>query len=150
MSTHTSHGSLQWSVRSSLQSTISFLVWASFAIIPMSIIMPLYPPTHILTTLMDFTFNAIRYAPFPWDFRDAEKPKVDLPNFFSGSSIAVFLRQSSFEYQSLALKKFSVSLTHPDWLRTHHACNFLHAVNIWTFHSSNSSLDLSNVILVPY
>jgi hypothetical protein len=68
----------------------------------MSIIMPLYPLTHILTTLMDFTFNAIRYAPFPRDFRDAEKPKVDLPNFFSGSSIAVFLRQSSFEYRSLA------------------------------------------------
>jgi hypothetical protein len=51
---------------------------------------------------MDFTFNAIRYAPFPRDFRDVEKPKVDLPNFFSGSSIAVFLRQSSFEYRSLA------------------------------------------------
>jgi hypothetical protein len=115
----------------------------------MSIIMPLYPPTHILTTLMDFTFNAIRYAPFPWDFRDAEKPKVDLPNFFSGSSIAVFLRQSSFEYRSLAWKKFSVSLTHPDWLRTHHACNFLHAVIFWTFHSSDSPFSLSYVIIVP-
>jgi hypothetical protein len=99
---------------------------------------------------MAFTCNALPYAPISRDFRDAEKPKVDLPNFFFGSSIALFLRQSSFEYRSLAFKKFSVSLTHPDWLRTHHACTFLHAVNIWTFHSYNSSLDLSYVILVPY
>ena len=116
----------------------------------MSIIMQLNPPKHNLSTLMDFTCNAIPYAPFPQDFRDAEKPKVDLPNFFSGSSIAVFLRQSSFEYRSLAFKKFSMSLTHPDWLCcTHHACNFPHAVNFWTFHSLDSSFRLSYVIIVP-
>jgi len=51
---------------------------------------------------MAFTCNALPYEPISRDFRDAEKPKVDLPNFFSGSSIAVFLRQSSFEYRSLA------------------------------------------------
>jgi hypothetical protein len=42
-----------------------------------------------------------------------------------------------------------VSLTHPDLLRTHHACNFLHAVNCWTFHSLDSSFSLSYVIIVP-
>ena len=128
----------------------SFLVCAIFGVFPMSIIMQLYLSIHNLSTLMAFTCNALPYAPISRDFRDAEKPKVDLPNFFFGSSIALFLRQSSFEYRSLAFKKFSVSLTHPHWLRTHHACNFLHAVNIWTFHSYDSSLDLSYVILVPY
>ena len=97
----------------------SFLACAIFGVFPMSIIMHLYPTTHNLSILMDFTCNAIHYAPFSRDFRDAEKSKVDLPIFFSGGSFADFLRQSSFAYRSLAYKQFSVSQSVPDWLRTH-------------------------------
>ena len=64
--------------------------------------------------------------------------------------------QSLFFFDNLHLnidllpeRNFSVCLTHPDWLRTHNACNFLHAVIFWTFHSSDSPFSLSYVIIVP-